>query len=76
MKDRLLGWRDLADVVPYSRQHLSRLEARGEFPQRVQVGANRVAWRALEIEDWLANRQRGCLPIRVRPARTRPGRAA
>ena len=40
---RLLPWRQLEDRVPYTRQHLSRLEKAGLFPKRVQVGGNRVA---------------------------------
>ena len=52
--------------VPYSRQHGERLERRGEFPQRIQVGVGRVAWRQVEIDDWIRNRPRGLLQFRGR----------
>ncbi len=45
MADRLLTFEDLRQRGwPYTRQHTTRLEKAGRFPQRVQVGANRVAW--------------------------------
>jgi prophage regulatory protein len=31
-------------MVPYTPQHILRLEKEGKFPRRVQVGPNRVAW--------------------------------
>jgi prophage regulatory protein len=43
-------------MVPYSPQHILRLEKRGQFPRRVRVGANRVAWLASEVEAWIAVR--------------------
>jgi predicted DNA-binding transcriptional regulator AlpA len=52
--------------VPYTRQHGARLEARGEFPQRIQLGAGRVAWSEREIDEWLRNLPRGPLHFRGR----------
>ena len=37
--------------IPYTRQHLSRLEKKGLFPRRVHIGDNRVAWVEDEIDD-------------------------
>ena len=59
----LLAWPQLAKVVPYSRQHVTRLEHAGQFPTRVRVGAGRVAWRASEVQEWIESRQRGTLEI-------------
>jgi prophage regulatory protein len=42
--------------VPYTRQYLSRLEKRGKFPRRVQLGPNAVAWLEHEIDAWLDER--------------------
>ena len=56
--DRLLGWEELRHLIPYSRQHVARLEKAGLFPQRVKVGARRVAWRESEIREWIAARER------------------
>jgi prophage regulatory protein len=59
MLDNLLTWNALEPAVPYTRQHVYRLEAKGQFPQRVRVGANRVAWRESEIKAWIEARERG-----------------
>ncbi len=42
--------------IPYSPQHIARLEAAGKFPKRIQLGQNRVAWLLMEIEEWLDKR--------------------
>lgn len=52
-KSRLVRAKELADLVPYSQQHIRRLEAAGEFPKRVQVGEGRIAWVRSEVEEWL-----------------------
>ncbi|MEQ8327803.1 MAG: AlpA family phage regulatory protein [Parvibaculum sp.] len=39
--------------IPYSGQHIARLEAAGQFPKRIKLGANRVVWLLSEIEAWL-----------------------
>ncbi len=39
--------------VPYSFQHIARLEKAGEFPKRVQLGACRVAWVYEEVCEWI-----------------------
>jgi prophage regulatory protein len=56
LSDRFLSWPQLAAIVPFSRQHIGRLEREGRFPQRRQVGSNRVAWLASEVEEWLRAR--------------------
>ena len=45
--------------VPYSRAHLYRLEDQGEFPKRKRIGANRIAWKRSEVEQWLSERMEG-----------------
>ena len=39
--------------IPYSPQHIARLEAAGQFPKRIRLGQNRVAWLLAEVEEWL-----------------------
>ena len=56
MMPRLITRRDLRLIVPYTPQHILRLEKLGRFPRRVRVGANRVAWLQSEIEAWIAVR--------------------
>jgi prophage regulatory protein len=53
---RLITKAELRRMVPYTPQHILRLEKRGLFPRRVQVGPNRVAWLLSEIEEWIAAR--------------------
>jgi prophage regulatory protein len=74
MLDRLIRWEPLSEVVPYSRQHVYRLEAAGLFPPRVKVGGNRVAWRESEVAAWIEARERG--PVRDCPRRRAPKAAA
>ena len=56
---RLVDKKGLKTVygIPYSHQHIARLEKAGKFPQRVQLGACRVAWYCWEIEAWIASRR-------------------
>jgi prophage regulatory protein len=58
---KLYSWRQLSELVPYCRMHISRLEREGKFPQRLQLGAGRVAWLASEVHEWIASRPRGVL---------------
>ena len=41
---------------PVHPQHIGRLEAAGQFPKRVQLGPNRVAWLLSEVDTWLNKR--------------------
>jgi prophage regulatory protein len=54
--NRLLDWPQLRPKIPFTRQHIGRLERAGKFPKRIQVGENRVAWLESEVEDWIAAR--------------------
>ena len=42
--------------IPYSAQHIARLEEAGQFPKRIRLGQNRVAWLLSEIEAWVDER--------------------
>jgi len=50
---KILSKRQLKELVLYSPQHIARLEAAGNFPKRVKLGANRVGWVESEVLDWL-----------------------
>jgi prophage regulatory protein len=53
----LLSYEDLKRIgINYSRAHLWRLEAAGKFPWRIYLSQQRVAWRASEVFQWLADR--------------------
>ena len=53
---RILSKGDLKELVLYSPQHIARLEKSGDFPKRVQLGANRVGWVEAEVLEWLEER--------------------
>jgi prophage regulatory protein len=56
---RVITRKELRLIVPYTPQHILRLEKQGKFPKRIQIGARRVGWYLAEIEAWLAERSRG-----------------
>lgn len=43
-------------MIPFTRQHILRLEKSGKFPQRFKIGARRVGWLLSEIEAWVGER--------------------
>ena len=53
---RIIGWSELRTMVPYTRQHVLKLEKAGRFPRRLPVGANRIGWLLSEIEAWIEDR--------------------
>jgi prophage regulatory protein len=55
---RLVNKKELKTVcgIPYTPQHIARLEAAGKFPKRVQLGPNRVAWLLSEVDAWVSER--------------------
>lgn len=50
---RIIGWSVLRTMIPYTRQHVLKLEKAGRFPRRVPVGENRVGWLLSEVEAWI-----------------------
>lgn len=58
MTRKLTSKKELKSVygIPYCFAHIARLEAAGEFPKRVKLGACRVAWVAEEVETWIEAR--------------------
>lgn len=59
---RIVTKKELKMIVPYSAQHILRLEKDGRFPRRIQIGIRRVGWRLSDIEKWLADRERASRP--------------
>lgn len=53
---KILSKKEIRSLVLYSNQHIDRLERKGEFPQRVQLGTCRVGWIEAEVLDWLQQR--------------------
>ena len=54
------------EQVPSSASHIWRLERAGQFPKRIRLGKNRVAWLQSEVSAWvedkLASRPNATLP--------------
>ncbi len=55
---RIIDWKVLKTMVPYSRQHIARLEAAGTFPKRVPLGQCRVGWVYDEVVAWIEERMK------------------
>jgi prophage regulatory protein len=55
---QLVSKKELRTVcgIPYTSQHIARLESAGQFPKRVQLGPNRVAWLLSEVNHWVSER--------------------
>ena len=53
---RIVTRKELREMVPYTPQHILRLEKQGKFPKRLQVGDNRVGWLLSEVQAWIAER--------------------
>ncbi|VVD97250.1 transcriptional regulator [Pandoraea terrae] len=52
----LLRLPDVIAQVGLSRSSLYRLLATGDFPAPVKIGIRSVAWRAFEVDEWVASR--------------------
>ncbi|SCA56739.1 Phage transcriptional regulator AlpA [Candidatus Terasakiella magnetica] len=57
-ENRLVSKKELRSLcgIPYTPQHIARLEAAGNFPRRVNLGPNRVAWVLSEVNEWIQQR--------------------
>jgi prophage regulatory protein len=64
------------EIVPYSASHIWRLERSGEFPKRIRLGGNRVAWLQSEVESWIegkiAARADGTPPVKLSDTNPQP----
>lgn len=56
---KLLRYEEVKARVGYSRQHLSRLESRGEFPARVRISAKSTRWLESDVDRWIEEKVRG-----------------
>lgn len=61
---RLLRKAAVIDKTGLSGMSIDRLEAKGEFPRRLRLAQNSVAWIESEIDEWIDLRaqDRGPLP--------------
>ncbi len=57
--DRIIRWKELSQLVPYSAMHIRRLEKLGRFPERIKLGDGKraaVGWSSREIIHWIGAR--------------------
>lgn len=50
---RIVSRKELRQMIPYTPQHILRLEKAGKFPRRIRIGERRVGWRLEEVVAWL-----------------------
>lgn len=53
MGDRLLRRREVLALTGLGKTTLWRMERKGQFPKRRQVGASVVAWSEQEVMEWM-----------------------
>jgi len=53
---RIIDRSELDMMIPYTLEHIRRLEKDGKFPKRIQLGAHRVGWLLSEVEAWINER--------------------
>jgi Predicted transcriptional regulator len=54
---RALSHKAVLERVPVSRTTLWRMERAGQFPKRIQISPNRVAWLESDVDAWLEARK-------------------
>lgn len=57
--DRFVGKKELRELVVYSPQHVRLLELERQFPARIWIGENRVAWLERDILNWREAKRMG-----------------
>ena len=56
-------------LVPYTPQHVLRLEMKGKFPKRIKCGERRVGWLLHEVMAWHEQKSRNgsdTVAVRIR----------
>ena len=57
--DTIIAYEQLAPLgIPYTREHLRRMERARAFPQRIWISTNRCGWRHSELAAWLEERSK------------------
>ena len=59
---KILNKKQRRELDGLSDSTVRRKEEAGEYPQRIQLGPNRVGWIEDEVLEWLRSRPRGPLP--------------
>ena len=51
--DRLLSIKEVKATTSLGKTSIYELMRSGKFPRAVRLSANRVAWRASEVQGWI-----------------------
>ena len=54
--NRVIRPKQIKEFTGLSRPSIWRLEAKGDFPARRQIGPGAVGWLASEVDEWLRSR--------------------
>ena len=60
---RMYTMHEVRALTGFSRTHIYRLEAAGQFPRRIKLSVNSIRFWKREVDAWLLSRPRGG-PIR------------
>lgn len=52
---KILDRHEIAALIPYSIDHITRLEKVGKFPRRIRLGPSRVGWLLTDVQNWIQN---------------------
>ena len=58
MQNRILRRSQVEAQIGLSRSSIYQMMSEGEFPLPIKLGKRAVGWSEVEINDWLASRQR------------------
>ena len=53
LPERILRIQEVIEMTGLSRTTIWRMERKGEFPARVQLGVSSVGWRFSEVNEWM-----------------------
>jgi predicted DNA-binding transcriptional regulator AlpA len=56
MEYKLLRFHELQKILKVSRSTLDRWEQKNNFPKRITLGENMVAWNENDIIEWIQKR--------------------
>ena len=58
MQSRILRRNQVEEQIGLSRSSIYQMMSEGAFPRPIKLGKRAVGWSEVEINDWLASRQR------------------
>ena len=54
--ERYLRFKELRQLIPFSRSTIYRMVLDGRFPRPVRIGKYATAWVSSEIDKWMVER--------------------